>query len=173
MLADVTGQPQQILDLGCGTGSSTLVLKQAFPAATVVGLDLSPYMLVMAEYKAQLVGLEIDWHHGLAEATPWESASFDLVTISFLFHEMPTSVSQAVLAESLRLLAHGGQLLVLDGSQKALSHLGLLIDLFREPYSRVYATGCIQDWLEGIGFETVQAKHLGLIHQVTTAYAKR
>lgn len=82
-------------------------------------------------------------------------------------------MSQAVLVESLRLLKHGGQLLVLDSSQKLLRYLGLLIDLFREPYSRVYATGCLQDWLGSIGFEAVQAKHLGFIHQLTIARAKR
>ena len=38
-------QPQRILDLGCGTGSSTLILKRTFPQAEVIGLDLSPYML--------------------------------------------------------------------------------------------------------------------------------
>ncbi|MBE9012343.1 class I SAM-dependent methyltransferase, partial [Pseudanabaenaceae cyanobacterium LEGE 13415] len=41
----VQGQPLRILDLGCGTGSATVLLKQAFPTAEVFGLDLSPYML--------------------------------------------------------------------------------------------------------------------------------
>ena len=173
LLASVTGQPQCILDLGCGTGSSTLMLKQRFPKATVMGLDLSPYMLVMAEYKAQKAGLEIDWHHGLAEATPWAPAYFDLVTVSFLFHEMPPPMTQAVLIESLRLLKPGGQIIILDGSQRSLRYLGPLIDLFREPYSRLYSTGCLQEWLKKIGFAAVQAHHLGFIHQLTTAYADK
>ena len=59
LLHSIKGEPQQILDLGCGTGSSTLLLKQAFPNATVVGIDLSPYMLVMAAEKAQQAGLAI------------------------------------------------------------------------------------------------------------------
>ncbi len=49
----VKPQPRRILDLGCGTGSTTLLLKQAFPQAEVIGLDLSPYMLVMADHKAK------------------------------------------------------------------------------------------------------------------------
>ena len=170
LLAWVKDQPRQILDLGCGTGSSTLLLKQAFPNATVIGLDLSPYMLVMAQYKAQQAGLDIQWQQGLAEATDWESARFDLVTASFLFHEMPPAVSQTVLQEGLRLLKPDGQILILDGSQQMLRHLGWLIDLFREPYSRVYATGSMQYWLEAAGFTAVQSRHQGLIHQLATGF---
>ena len=168
LLPYIHGHPQQILDLGCGTGSTTLLLKQHFPGATVVGLDLSPYMLVMANYKAQQTGLDIHWHHGLAENTPWEASTFDLVTVSFLFHEMPPAVSQSVLQECFRLLQPGGQLLILDGSQRLLRHLGWLIDLFREPYSRVYATGCLSDWLTAAGFEAVHSRHVGFIHQIAT-----
>ena len=42
----VAGNPNKILDLGCGTGSTTIMLKQAFPNAEVMGLDLSPQMLL-------------------------------------------------------------------------------------------------------------------------------
>lgn len=170
ILAMIRGKPQQILDLGCGTGSSTLLLKQAFPDAAVTGLDLSPYMLVMADYKAQQAGLEIQWQQGLAEATGWDADRFDLVTASFLCHELPPAVSQAVLRESWRLLKPGGQILIFDGSQRMLRHLGWLIDIFREPYSRVYAAGCLRDWLEAAEFAEVQCQHRGLIHQIATGY---
>ena len=170
LLAQIQGQPKTILDLGCGTGSSTLLLKQAFPEAAVVGLDLSPYMLVMADYKAQKTNLDIVWQHGFAEATTWGVADFDLVTASFLFHEMPPAVGQAVLQEACRVLKPGGQVVILDGSQSVLRHLGWVIDLFREPYSRIFATGCLQTWLATSGFMQIQAHHVGLIHQVTWGY---
>jgi ubiquinone/menaquinone biosynthesis C-methylase UbiE len=168
LLSQIRGQPQHILDLGCGTGSTTLLLKQQFPNATVIGLDLSPFMLVMADYKARQAGLAIDWQHGLAEQTPWAAGHFDLVTVSFLFHEMPPAATQAVLQESGRLLKSGGQLLILDGSQRALRHLGWVIDVFQEPYSRVYAAGCLTDWLLAAGFTAVHARYMGFIHEITT-----
>src|SRR5690349_20835056 len=115
VISAIAGQPQTILDLGCGTGSTTLLLKQVFPSSVVIGLDLSPYMLVVANYKAQQAQLNIEWLHGLSEVTGLDTASFDLVTASFLFHETPPHISQSILQESFRLVKPGGQLIILDG----------------------------------------------------------
>ena len=40
-----------ILDLGCSVGVSTRWLAGVFPGASIVGLDLSPYMLAVAELR--------------------------------------------------------------------------------------------------------------------------
>ena len=163
----IQGQPRRILDLGCGTGSTTLMLKQAFPQAEVVGLDLSPYMLVRAESKAKAAGLDIQWRHGDAEKTGLSDASFDLVTASLLFHETPPAVSQLILHSCFRLLTVGGEVLILDGNQKALRHLDWLNNIFEEPYIRGFAAGSVDAWMGAAGFEAVQTQDLWLIHQVT------
>ena len=93
-------KPKRILDLGCGTGSTTILLKEAFPDAEVIGLDLSPYMLAIANYKANQLNYNIRWLHGLAEKTDFSDGSFDLVTASLLFHETPPQISRAILQES-------------------------------------------------------------------------
>lgn len=160
-------QPRRILDLGCGTGSTTLMLKQAFPQAEVIGLDLSPYMLVRAEYKAKTAGLDIEWRHGSAEQTGLPDASFDLVTASLLFHETPPTVSQSILHEGFRLLKVGGEVLILDGNQNTLRHVSFLNEIFEEPYIRAFAAGSVDAWMGRAGFEAVQTQDLWLIHQVS------
>ncbi|MGB5974437.1 MAG: methyltransferase domain-containing protein, partial [Nodosilinea sp.] len=35
----IQGSPRRILDLGCGTGTTALMLKRRFPSAEVTGLD--------------------------------------------------------------------------------------------------------------------------------------
>lgn len=167
LITAIKSGPRRILDLGCGTGSATLMLKQAFPQAVVIGLDLSPYMLVVADYKAQQAGLNIQWQHGLAENTDFEDASFDLVTVSMLLHETPPDISQFIIKECFRLIKPGGQLIILDGNQKRLRYAEWLIDLFREPYSKVYAAESVDDWMRAAGFETVRTEYVGWIHQVT------
>ncbi|MEG4493742.1 methyltransferase domain-containing protein [Microcoleus sp. D3_18_C4] len=160
-------KPRRIIDLGCGTGSTTLMLKQAFPEAEVVGLDLSPYMLVVAEMKAQKAGLNIQWLHGNAESVAFADASFDLVAASLLFHETPPAVSRAILRESFRLLKVGGQLAILDGNQKTLRQTEWLTDIFEEPYIKSYAAGSLDAWAGAAGFAAVQTHEHWWVNQVT------
>lgn len=167
LLDRIRVKPRRILDLGCGTGSTTLMLKQAFPQAQVIGLDLSPYMLVRAEDKANKAGLDIQWRHGNAEHTGFPDASFDLVTASLLFHETPPAVTQAILLECFRLLTVGGEVLILDGSQKTLRNLDWLNNIFEEPYIRDFAAGSVDAWMGKAGFEAVQTDEIWGIHQVT------
>ncbi|GAB4533625.1 MAG: class I SAM-dependent methyltransferase [Pleurocapsa sp.] len=169
-IAKVTIKPQRFLDLGCGTGSSTILLKQAFPQAEVTGLDLSPYMLTMAQYKAKKANLTINWQQGLAESTNFTDCEFDLISVAFLFHETPVQISQAILQECLRLLKPGGQIIILDGAQKKLRHTNWLIKLFREPYSQVYAEGNVDCWLQNIGFKKIKTQNIGWISQLTVAF---
>ncbi|MDJ0845084.1 MAG: class I SAM-dependent methyltransferase [Crocosphaera sp.] len=170
LLKTITLKPKKILDLGCGTGTNTLNLKKMFPEALVMGLDLSPYMLVMADKKAQKYQQEIVWKQGLAESTEMLEFSFDLITISLLFHEMPQAISQRVIQESFRLLKPQGQLIILDANQKRLRHLKWLTKLFREPYSAIYAQGDIIQWLEQVGLQDIKGNPLAGIYQITSAY---
>jgi ubiquinone/menaquinone biosynthesis C-methylase UbiE len=160
-------KPRRIIDLGCGTGSTTLMLKQAFPEAEVVGLDLSPYMLVVADMKAQKAGLNIQWLHSKAESVAFGDASFDLVASSLLFHETPPAVSRAILRESFRLLKVGGQVAILDGNQKTLRQTEWLTDMFEEPYIKSYAAGSLDAWAGAAGFAAVQTHEHWWTNQVT------
>jgi ubiquinone/menaquinone biosynthesis C-methylase UbiE len=169
-IAAVKDRPCRILDLGCGTGSSTLMLKQEFPQAEVIGLDISPYMLTMAEHKGRKVNLAIEWQPGKAEATKFADNRFDLVSIAFLFHETPVKVSREILQECQRLLRPGGQIIVLDGNQQRLRHANWLIKLFREPYSQAYAAGNVDNWLNSAGFVRVETQYVGWISQLTTGF---
>ncbi len=169
LIDSIQSIPRRILDLGCGTGSTTLMLKQAFPQAEVVGLDLSPYMLVRANHKAKLAGYNIQWVQGNAEQTGFKDASFDLVTASLLFHETPPAVSQTILHECFRLLPAGGEVAILDGSQKTLRNLEWLNNIFEEPYIRDFAAASVDEWMSRAGFASVQTQEWWFLHQVTRA----
>jgi ubiquinone/menaquinone biosynthesis C-methylase UbiE len=159
--------PRRIVDLGCGTGSMALLLQSKFPEADIVGVDLSPYMLVVAEHRSALVDVPIVWRHAPAEQTGLPENSFDLVTIALLFHETPPAVSQAILREAYRLLRTGGEVLILDGNQKVLRQSGWLTNIFEEPYIEQYAQGSLEAWLGAAGFGAVRSQDVWVIHQLT------
>ncbi|HIK11115.1 MAG TPA: methyltransferase domain-containing protein [Oscillatoriaceae cyanobacterium M33_DOE_052] len=160
-------QPTTILDLGCGTGSTTIMLKKAFPRSWIVGLDLSPYMLAVAEHKAKQAGLDILWLQGKAEATRFATEQFDLVTASLLFHETPPTVTRAILKECFRLLKPGGEVAILDGNQKSLRQVPWLTEIFEEPYIKDYAGDSVDAGMGAAGFAAVLTEELWWLHQVT------
>ncbi|CAE7292426.1 tam [Symbiodinium sp. CCMP2592] len=111
--------PQALLDVGCSGGFSTKEMAMAFPTASAVGLDLSPYFLSVAKQSYP----ELGFVHANAECTGLPDASYDVVTLNFLLHELPLEASRNVLKEAYRLLKPGGVLAVLDVDAKRLQAL--------------------------------------------------
>src|SRR2546421_203983 len=106
--AQVDSVPSRILDVACGTGESTLAWRRRFPRAQITAIDVSPYMLAVAERKLADDRL-IDVRCLNAERLPLEDASYDLVTASLLFHELPEDVAPKVLREMRRVCRPGGE----------------------------------------------------------------
>ncbi len=105
---------QRVLDLGCGTGATTLAAKRACPGIEIVGLDPDPKALARARRKAERGGLAIDFREGFGDALQFPDASFDRVLSSFMFHHLEQDQKPAVLGEIRRVLRPGGRLHLLD-----------------------------------------------------------
>lgn len=114
LLQQIEVAPQDILDLGCGVGMSTLALQATYPQSNVMGVDLSPYFLTIARYRGQNAPKPIRWRHAAAETTELEDSSFDLVSLCLVFHELPQQISQQILQEARRLLRPQGHLAIMD-----------------------------------------------------------
>ena len=167
VIEKIQGTPRRMLDLACGTGSTTLCLKKAFPNAEVIGVDLSPFMLVVADQKAQQAGVNIEFCQGNVESTGFDDESFDVVTASLAFHEMPPAIARNVLYECFRLLRSGGEVVILDGNQTTLRNTTWLTEIFEEPYIKDYASGSIDAWMGRAGFDAVRTESWWWIHQIT------
>jgi ubiquinone/menaquinone biosynthesis C-methylase UbiE len=92
------------LDVGCGTGLSTIALKTI--ARHVVGIDNAAEMIALASTDPQ-----IEYFVAPAEKIPADDSDFDLITISSALHWMNRS---AFFAEARRVLRSQGWLVVYD-----------------------------------------------------------
>ena len=104
----------RILDLGCGTGSLTLLTKRLHPDAWVVGIDPDPKALARAARKAERWRLEVALERGFSDRLPHPNGSFDAVLSSLMFHHLTRAEKLGTLHEVRRVLRPGGSLHILD-----------------------------------------------------------
>jgi ubiquinone/menaquinone biosynthesis C-methylase UbiE len=102
----------RILDVGCGTG--TMAVKAAQKGAQVTGFDLSPAMLRLAEEKARVAGVEVNFRQGYAQSPPLDDEPFDTITATFALSEMSPDEAEMVVADMAARLKVGGRMIVAD-----------------------------------------------------------
>lgn len=108
------GEPQRIVDLGCGVGQSTTAFKQRFPDAEVHGVDIAAPMLRYAHARAISLGVEVHFHQQDAADLSFADESVDAVMAMILFHELPQHVTEKVVSEAARILKPGGTFTIID-----------------------------------------------------------
>jgi ubiquinone/menaquinone biosynthesis C-methylase UbiE len=119
---------QRVLEIGCGTGKLTLLVKRTRPQLEVVGLDPDPNALARATRKARRAGLDVTLDRGFADQLPYPDASFDRVLSALMFHHLEADLRVASLREVRRVLRPGGSLHLVDfgGSRHDLHGLARL-----------------------------------------------
>lgn len=104
----------RVLDVGCGTGTLALRLKQHCPEASLVGTDCDIAMLSRARHKAIAALAAVQFDCAYSYALPYRSNSFDRVISSLFFHHLTWSDKQRTSREIFRVLRPGGELHVAD-----------------------------------------------------------
>ena len=104
-----------VLEVGCGAGNHLMQLAKAFPGSNIVGIDIDEDSLAVARTNIRNAGLEghVDILSGDI-ATLAKPASFDVVAMIEVLHEIAPALRPGIIAGCARALRSGGWLVIID-----------------------------------------------------------
>jgi tocopherol O-methyltransferase len=135
--------PQNIVDIGCGIGGSTLYLAEKYNARAC-GISLSPIQIVRAKERAEEFGLKEKVQFQVADALnmPFEDNSFDLVWSLESGEHMPDKIR--FLQECYRVLQPGGTLIMATWCHRPTNSLaGELTEDEKKHLQEIYRVYCL------------------------------
>ncbi|MBL7783943.1 MAG: class I SAM-dependent methyltransferase [Saprospiraceae bacterium] len=105
---------QFILDFGTGTASFAIRLKQRHPLPELVGLDVDPDALKIAQQKIEKAGVYLELVEYDGEQLPYPDNTFDRVVTCLVLHHLNPMQKRRSLRELRRVLKENGSLHVAD-----------------------------------------------------------
>ncbi len=165
-------KPQKILDLGCSAGKNLFPYNSVFPDALLFGVDVAAPLLRFGHAVAEADGVPVHFSQQNAEHLNFENNSFDVITSSFLFHELPVNITKQVLSEALRVLKPGGVLvhMELPPHSEADAYYNFYLDwdnyYNNEPYYKAFRSQNLKSLCREAGFA-----ENGLIHHLIPNYS--
>jgi 2-polyprenyl-3-methyl-5-hydroxy-6-metoxy-1,4-benzoquinol methylase len=120
----------KIADVGCGHGSSSILMAQAYPNAEVVGFDYHPASIETAKSRAKDAGVSNRARFEVASAKSFPGQGYDLVTFFDCLHDMGDPAGAA---------KHVHQSLAQDGSWMVVEPMaGDTVESNLNPVGRVF-----------------------------------
>jgi demethylmenaquinone methyltransferase/2-methoxy-6-polyprenyl-1,4-benzoquinol methylase len=134
---------QSVLDCATGTGDLAIEFKKRVgPNGLVIGTDFCEEMMIPAPAKAIAAGYQIQFRQADVMQLPFETASFDVSSISFGIRNVQDP-KQALL-ELARVVKPGGSVMILEFGQVALPGFAQVYNFYSEkvlPYIGGIVTG--------------------------------
>ena len=150
--------PQNIIDVGCGIGGSSLYLAQKFDA-NVTGITLSPVQANRGTDRAKNAGLQEQVQFQVANALemPFPDNQFDLVWSLESGEHMPDKTQ--FLAECYRVLRPGGKLILATWCHRSTDSVaGALTKDEKRHLAEIYRVYCLPHVISLPDYEAIAVK---------------
>jgi SAM-dependent methyltransferase len=107
------GEGTRVLDLGCGTGNITALMRERFPEAGLYGVDPAEKMVELAADRFR-ADAKVEISKGEGTKIPFPSEHFDYVVSNLALHHVLPEMRPLCAAEIARVLKPGGRLVYAD-----------------------------------------------------------
>lgn len=147
--------PGRTLQVACVYGDFTPRVAARVPAGAALDVvDVLPIQLANLRRKLP-VDARVNLVHGDASDLRFADASYDRVVLFFLLHEMPLEVRRRTLAEAMRVVKPGGEVVIVDYHRPARWHplrpVMKLILRGLEPFAMDLWAHEVREWLPPVG----------------------
>lgn len=166
----------RVLEVGCGTGSLSILAQRLNPAADVTAIDPDPKALARARRKAQRSRVVVRFDLAYAEQLPFPDASFDRVLSALMLHHLDSHAKVPALREVCRVLKPGGSLHLadFDAGEHARGLHGFLASLVHARHAPVVRSR-VPDLMREAGLAQAQeiARHASVMGPIVYCRAVR
>lgn len=152
------------LEIGCGNGTGTRIIKKMFSPGKIVAIDLDERMIKKA--KQRNTDESIVYHVMDASTLAFDDDSFDAIFDFGIIHHIPDW--KACIQELGRVLKPGGEILLEDMSIESFTGLSgrfwkLVLD---HPYNSMYTFDQFRNFMIQSDFEITNLKKLNFLGAV-------
>lgn len=169
LLAAALAAGERVVDVACGTGHITrAATERVGSTGTVIGVDIAPDMIEVAQSVPVPGGANVDWQVSDAAALPIPDASVDVVLCQMGLMFMENRVG--AVAEMRRVLAPSGRLVIntpgripplFEALERAIvGHIGPDLGGFVSAVFSMHDPDDVAALLRGAGFKNVASKEL-------------
>ncbi len=120
-----------VLDLGTGTATLSILLKQMHPYCEAFALDGDLQILGQAKSKIEKAELRVALQNGMSFSLPYMNETFDRVVSSLMFHHLTTDQKKRTLNEVHRVLKSEGELHIADWGKPQTSGMKIASSIVR------------------------------------------
>ena len=165
---------ENVIDVGCGTGTLSVLAKQKVGDGEVVGLDISPKMVGISRKKSKNYNLDIKFYESSIDNIPFPNNYFNVAISSWMFHHLPIDIKKEGLKEIHRVLKRGGRFLFYDFCKPHYIIGYVIVPLFIwTNFLREHIFNKIPDYFKEAGFEDITLKRKGIFSDAYLMYKSK